>query len=48
MRTQKINQAYRHGNSTVLTLTNFIEVGKYYKIEKTDSKIILTEIKTGE
>jgi len=43
--TPKIKQAYKHGNSTVITLTNFIEEGKFYKIEKLDNKIILSEVK---
>ncbi len=41
----KIRQARQQGNSVVLTLTGFIEYGKFYRIEKRGKETVITEVK---
>ncbi len=43
----KIKQARKQGNSIVITLTDFIEEGEFYRIEKLDNKVVLSKIKTS-
>lgn len=41
----KITKSFRCGDSVVLPLTNFIELGKEYHIHDDNGKIIIEEFK---
>lgn len=43
-----IRKPIKSRNTLMLTLTDFIEMEKYYKIRKIDDKIIITELKEAE